>query len=172
MTQQKRVATDTWRSLGYRTTPLEHWSRRKPTVEPRWAKQQTKKLKTDLLFYRIQFARAVVMQWLCWLASRFCDKSYRGLQVYTYSYRFKLFRFLSITHYIKALLVLFQLHIARWLDRMVCGRSRVRSSRPATFFRGVWSWNNSYGHSLPSADSRRAVSVTGERMCTKYWLTA
>ena len=34
-TRQKRVATDTWRSLGCRTTPLEHWSRRKPTVEPR-----------------------------------------------------------------------------------------------------------------------------------------
>ena len=33
-TRQKRVATDTWRSLGCRTTPLEHWSRRKPTVEP------------------------------------------------------------------------------------------------------------------------------------------
>ena len=33
-------------SLGCRTTPLEHWSKRKPTVEPRWrwAKQQTKKL--------------------------------------------------------------------------------------------------------------------------------
>ena len=44
-TRQKRVATDTWRSLGCRTTPLEHWSRRKPTVEPRWAKQQTKKLR-------------------------------------------------------------------------------------------------------------------------------
>ena len=43
-TKQKCVATDTWRSLGCRTTPLEHWSRRKPTVEPRWAKQQTKKL--------------------------------------------------------------------------------------------------------------------------------
>ena len=43
-TRQKCVATDTWRSLGCRTTPLEHWSRRKPTVEPRWAKQQTKKL--------------------------------------------------------------------------------------------------------------------------------
>ena len=42
-TRQERVATDTWRSLGYRTTPLEHWSKRKPTVEPRWAKQQTKK---------------------------------------------------------------------------------------------------------------------------------
>ena len=42
-TRQKRVASDTWRSLGCRTTPLEHWSRRKPTVEPRWAKQQTKK---------------------------------------------------------------------------------------------------------------------------------
>ena len=44
-TRQKRVATDTWRSLGCRTTPLEHWSRRKPTVEPRWAKQQTKQLR-------------------------------------------------------------------------------------------------------------------------------
>ena len=44
-TRQKRVATDTWRSLGCRTPPLEHWSRRKPTVEPRWAKQQTKKLR-------------------------------------------------------------------------------------------------------------------------------
>ena len=44
-TRQKCVAIDTWRSLGCRTTPLEHWSRRKPTVEPRWAKQQTKKLR-------------------------------------------------------------------------------------------------------------------------------
>ena len=35
-TRQKRVATDTWRSLGCRTTPLEHWSKRKPTVEPRF----------------------------------------------------------------------------------------------------------------------------------------
>ena len=35
---------DTWRSLGCRKTLLEHWSKRKPTVEPRWAKQQTKKL--------------------------------------------------------------------------------------------------------------------------------
>ena len=40
--QKQRVATDTWRSLGCRTTPLEHWSKRKPTVEHRWAKQQTK----------------------------------------------------------------------------------------------------------------------------------
>ena len=31
-TRQKRVATDTWRSLGCRTTPLEHWSKRKPIV--------------------------------------------------------------------------------------------------------------------------------------------
>ena len=43
--QKQRVVTDTWRSLGCRTTPLEHWSKRKPTVEPRWAKQQTKKKK-------------------------------------------------------------------------------------------------------------------------------
>ena len=33
------------RSLGCRTTPLEHWSKRKPTVEPLWAKQQTKKFR-------------------------------------------------------------------------------------------------------------------------------
>ena len=38
-TRQKRVATDTWRSLGCRTTPLEHWSRRKPTVEPRCSQE-------------------------------------------------------------------------------------------------------------------------------------
>ena len=37
-TRQKRVATDTWRSLGCRTTPLEHWSKRKPTAEPRSVK--------------------------------------------------------------------------------------------------------------------------------------
>ena len=43
--QKQRVATDNWRSLGCRTTPLEHWSERKPTVEPRWTKQQTKKLR-------------------------------------------------------------------------------------------------------------------------------
>ena len=29
--------------------------------------------------------------------------------------------------------------------------------RSATFFRGDWSWNMFYGHSLPSTDSRRAV---------------
>ena len=34
-TRQERVATDTQRSPGCRTTPLEHWSKRKPTVEPR-----------------------------------------------------------------------------------------------------------------------------------------
>ena len=41
-TRQERVATDTRRSPGCRTTPLQHWSKRKPAVEPRWAKQQTK----------------------------------------------------------------------------------------------------------------------------------
>ena len=44
-TRQERVATDTRRSPGCRTTPPEHWSKRKPTVEPRWAKEQTKKLR-------------------------------------------------------------------------------------------------------------------------------
>ena len=36
--------------------------------------------------------------------------------------------------------------------------SRVQPPpRSATFFRGDWSWNIFYRHSLPSADSRRAV---------------
>ena len=39
-TRQESVATDTRRASGCRTTPREHWSKRKPTVEPRWAKQQ------------------------------------------------------------------------------------------------------------------------------------
>ena len=43
--QKRRVATDTWRSLGCRTTSLEHWNKRKPTVETWWAKQQTKKFR-------------------------------------------------------------------------------------------------------------------------------
>ena len=44
-TRQERVVTDTWRSPGCRTAALEHWSKMKQTVEPRWAKQQTKKLR-------------------------------------------------------------------------------------------------------------------------------
>ena len=49
--------------------------------------------------------------------------------------------------------------------RLETRRSRVQPPpRSATFFRGDWSWNIFYGHSLPSADSRRAVS--GGRMCT------
>ena len=34
-------------------------------------------------------------------------------------------------------------------------------SGPATFFRGDWSWNNFYGHSLPTADWSRTV--------VRYW---
>ena len=40
-------------------------------------------------------------------------------------------------------------------------RLQVWSSGPATFFHGDWSWNNFYGHSPPTADSRRAV--------VRYW---
>ena len=50
----------------------------------------------------------------------------------------------------------------RWLSWMcrLTGdrRSRVQPlPRQAAFFRGYWSWNIFYGHSLPSTDSRRAV---------------
>ena len=42
--------------------------------------------------------------------------------------------------------------------RLETRRSRVQPPpRSATFFRGDWSWNIFCGHSLPSADSRRAV---------------
>ena len=47
--------------------------------------------------------------------------------------------------------------LRRMLVCLACGRSRVQSSGPATFFRGDWSWNHFYGHSLPTADSSRAV---------------
>ena len=44
---------------------------------------------------------------------------------------------------------------AVWLETR---RSRVQPlPRSATFFHGDWSWNIFYDHSLPSADSRRAV---------------
>ena len=42
--------------------------------------------------------------------------------------------------------------------RLETRRSRVQPpTRSATLFRGDWSWNIFYGHSLPSADSRMAV---------------
>ena len=42
--------------------------------------------------------------------------------------------------------------------RLETRRSRFRPQpRSATFFRGDWSWNIFYGHSLLSTDSRRAV---------------
>ena len=42
--------------------------------------------------------------------------------------------------------------------RLETRRSRVQPPpRSATFFRRDWSWNIFYVHSLPSADSRRAV---------------
>ena len=46
------------------------------------------------------------------------------------------------------------------LDARPSGDQEVAGSSPTevgNFFRGDWSWNIFYGHSLPSADSRRAV---------------
>ena len=56
--------------------------------------------------------------------------------------------------------------------RLETRRSRVHPPpRSATFFHGDWSWNIFYGHSLPFADSRRAV-VSFWRKNAQYWLTA
>ena len=57
---------------------------------------------------------------------------------------------------------------------VVCaGRLETRRSgvqpppRSATFFRGDWSWNIFYGHSLPLPLIQEGqLSVSGERMCT------
>ena len=46
------------------------------------------------------------------------------------------------------------------LDARLTGDQEVAGWTPtrlAAFFRGDWSWNIFYGHSLPSTDSRRAV---------------
>ena len=64
----------------------------------------------------------------------------------------------------------------RWLSsvhiRLVIRPSLVRSPLdPATSFRGDWSWNIFYGHSLPSADSRKAVVSFWWKNVLKYWLT-
>ena len=67
-------------------------------------------------------------------------------------------------HSIKRVTV--QHHVACWvyltrLDQMhvclACRWSCVRSLGPATFFHWDWSWNNFYGHSLPTVDSSRAA---------------
>ena len=46
---------------------------------------------------------------------------------------------------------------ALWPDARPREMLTVRSSGLATFFRGEWSWNHFYGHSLPTTDSSRAV---------------
>ena len=54
--------------------------------------------------------------------------------------------------------LLFFFGLGGFAVRLETRRSRVQPPpRSATFFRGDWSWNIFYGHSLPSADSRRAV---------------
>ena len=58
----------------------------------------------------------------------------------------------------------------QWLSLMclwlVIRRSQVWTLLgPVTFCFLDWSWNHFYSHSLPSADSRRQLSVTGKRKC-------
>ena len=53
-------------------------------------------------------------------------------------------------------------------------RGREFDPGPVPYFRGDWSWNNFYGHSLPFRwfIQEGLLSVTSESMCTNYWLTA
>ena len=46
-------------------------------------------------------------------------------------------------------------------------RSQVRYPPGPTLFRENWSWDIFYGHSLPSADSRRAVVRFLAKECTQ-----
>ena len=48
-------------------------------------------------------------------------------------------------------------------DQEVAGLTPIGS---VTFFHGIWSRNIFYGHSLPSADSRRVVVSFWRKMCT------
>ena len=53
------------------------------------------------------------------------------------------------------------------------GRSQFRfPPGPTTFFRGYYSWNIFYGHSVPSADSRRAAVSFWQKIVHKHLLTA
>ena len=54
-------------------------------------------------------------------------------------------------------------------DQEVAGSTLAGS---ATFFRESWSYDIFYGHSLPSADSRRSVVSFWRKECAQYWLTA
>ena len=61
--------------------------------------------------------------------------------------------------------------LGRMFVRLVCGRSRVRSSRPATSCVEI-------GHEITSTailslplNQEGQLSVTGKRMCNKYWET-
>ena len=53
-------------------------------------------------------------------------------------------------------------------------RGRKFDPGPVPYFRGVWSWNNFYGHSplFCWIIQEGLLSVTSKSMCTKYWLTA
>ena len=54
--------------------------------------------------------------------------------------------------------------------KMDCGRSRVRSSGPATFFH--WSSNIFYGHFFLALVHVGQLSISGDLICTYVWLTA
>ena len=58
--------------------------------------------------------------------------------------------------------------------RLVFRRSQFRSPGPATFFRGDVSWKLIISMTILSLPLIQVgqLSITGKRMCTKYWLTA
>ena len=71
--------------------------------------------------------------------------------------------------------VFFQPASEALLDVCLTGDQEVAGLTPAgsaTFFRGDLSWNIFYGHSLPSADTRRAVVSFWQKECAQYWLTS
>ena len=73
------------------------------------------------------------------------------------------------------LIIIWPASVARSATRTTGDQEFERSipAKSATVFYEDWSLNIFYGHSLPFADSRRAVvmSVSGERNANKYWLT-
>ena len=101
----------------------------------------------------------VFSQTIIWLKISTCRKYWMSLIHFLIPYLPQIFEHLTL--YLIFLLNIQQAGLGGSVGcavRLETRRSRVQPPpRSATFFRGDWSWNIFYGHSLPSADSRRAV---------------
>ena len=103
------------------------------------------------------FVNCFIFIWACLRNSRMCSFNLLHLHnqyfhhmcvfVWCYLWSFRNLVWFSFWFFSSLFLYVFvAFYVPGWMRlRLVCGRSRVRSSGPATFFRGDWSCNNFYG---------------------------